>query len=545
MSETAYDYVVIGAGSAGCVLVNRLSANPDVRVLLIEAGVSDRKGLLKHKTALPLGNILLLPDKRYNWGDEMIATACDPDRTVICPRGKLFGGSSSVNGAVYMRGHPGDYDHWQALGNPGWSYQDVLPTFRQHENWPLPDNPDYHGQGGELDVAPLPSPNPLSMAMLRAASQAGYAQTADFNGPEQDGFGIYSVNQRGGQRLSSSRAFLHPAIGQPNLDILDETLVEKLHVSDGCVTGLVASRRSKRVKITANREIILSAGAINSPHLLMLSGIGPADHLHAHGIDVVADLPGVGQNLQDHPAVAVAYRDQSFQSMALSWRAMPRLAAQAIRYLFFRSGSFTSNAAEAGGFLRSRNGLNRPDLQVTCLAGLKGTARTMPREHGYMAIVNVCRPESRGWLELRSPSPHDRPTLHGNFLDNDADLQALIRGVKALRNLFAQPALATWCKEELLPGAHVQSDDDIADYIRKTVATVYHPVGTCKMGQATDPAAVVDHRLRLHGLAGLRIADASIMPTIVAGNTSAPCMMIGERAARFALEDWAQRRTAA
>ncbi len=545
MSERTFDYIVIGAGSAGCVLVNRLSADPACSVLLIEAGASDRSLALRLKTGLPLGNILLLPDKRYNWHDEIIATEALPERTVICPRGKLFGGSSSVNGTVYMRGNPGDYDQWEAQGNPGWGFSDVLPAFRRQENWASTENPDHHGSGGELDVSPLRAPNPLSLAMVRAAVEAGHETTSDFNGPEQDGFGLYSVNQRGGQRLSSSRAFLHPAMNRPNLTIFDETLVEKIQISNGRATGLIVQRGGQKINVAATREIILSAGAVNSPHLMMLSGLGPQDQLRKHGIEIVADIAGVGQNLQDHPGITIAYKDDSGQSMALSWRAAPRLARDALRYLLFRTGSFTSNAAEAGGFLRSRAGLNRPDVQVTCLAGLKDNARTIPRTHGYMAVVNVCRPESRGFMELRSASPQDRPVLHANFLDNAGDVETLIRGIKAVRAIFARPALAAFCREELLPGKHVQSDAEIETYIRQNIATVYHPVGTCKMGPRSDSHAVVDHRLRVHGLTGLRIADASIMPTITSGNTSAPSMMIGERAAEFILEDWDKAKAAA
>ncbi|WP_454858921.1 GMC family oxidoreductase [Rhizobium binxianense] len=545
MPELSFDFIVVGAGSAGCVVANRLSANPNVRVALIEAGASDKHFPLNLKVKLPFGNIFLLPDARYNWKDEFIASDANPDRRIPCPRGKLVGGCSAVNGTVYMRGHSSDYDEWQAQGNDGWSYEDVLPAFKAHENWALDVNETYHGRGGELNVAPVPTPNAISSALIAGGRETGHEATRDFNGPSQDGFGLFSVNQRQGMRMSSAEAFLRPAENRPNLVVLDGALVERINVENGRATGITVVREGQRQTIRARREIVLSAGTINSPHLLMLSGIGPADELRKHGIDVVADIAGVGRNLQDHPAVGVAFEDKSGHTLALSWKTFPKLTLQALQYILTRKGVFASNVAEVGGFIRTRPGLNRPDVQVTCLMGLKTAASLIPSQHGFVALVNICRPESRGRLELRSSSPYDRPKLTANFLDNQNDVDTLVRGIREIRRVIRSAAMQPYAGREIQPGDGATSDADLEAYVRSTVATVYHPVGTCKMGPAHDPMAVVDPQLRVRGIAGLRIADASIMPSIVAGNTSAPAMMIGERAAAFIQAEYHESRLAA
>lgn len=537
MADLSFDYVVVGAGAAGCVVANRLSADPRVSVALIEAGESDTRLPLKLKVGLPFGNIFLLPDDRYNWKDEFIASEARPDRRIPCPRGRLMGGCSAVNGTVYMRGHASDYDHWAELGNEGWAYQDVLPAFQAHENSKLDLNGDYHGVGGELNVAPVASPNPISGALLRAGAEAGHETVGDFNGPQQDGFGLFSVNQKNGMRQSSARAFLDPVRGRRNLTVLDQALVERIEVRDGRATGVRVRRKGQVLTVRAGAEIILSAGTVNTPHLMLLSGIGPAEDLRRHGIVPVLDLPGVGRNLQDHPAVSAAFEDVSRSTLALSWRSLPGLTAQALHYLVTRKGVFSSNVAESGGFIRSQPGLNRPDAQVTYLMGLKTAASLMPRQHGFVALINLCRPHSRGWLELRSARPEDRPRMVANFLEDQEDVDALVRGISEIRRIMAQPAMAGIVGRELRPGPDLADAAALESYVRETVATVYHPVGTCKMGPARDPMAVVDPKLRVRGIAGLRVADASIMPTIVAGNTAAPTMMIGERAAGFVLAD--------
>jgi choline dehydrogenase len=536
-ARTGYDYLIVGAGAAGCVLANRLSADPACRVALIEAGPSDRSFPLNLKTLLPIGNIFLLPSTQTNWQHEFTGGAAIGGRTIPCPRGKLWGGSTSVNGTVYMRGHPLDYDEWQRLGNPGWAYPDVLPFFKQHEHYDryAAANGGHHGHAGELHVQRPAQSNPLAHAFVQAAAEAGHAHNEDFNSGTQDGFGLFDLNQRGGERWSSARAFLHPVLGRGNLTVWTGALVERIRIQNHKAVGVTLRHQGQSVQLDAGAEVIVCAGTVNSPQLLMLSGIGPARPLRALGIPVTQERPGVGANLQDHPTVSLGLLNPSAESYALSWRAAPRVALAPFRYAMGRSGMLASNAAEAGGFIRSQPGLDRPDVQYTFMVGMKDNPRTLPRQHGYYLHMAVLRAATRGTLELASNDPSAKPIMRPNFLENKVDVDTLTRALREARRIVGMPALARLSGAEVLPGPAVQDEAALDAFIRQRVATTYHPVGTCKMGPASDAMAVVDAQLRVHGVQGLRVADASIMPNLIGGNTSAPAMMIGERAAHFIL----------
>jgi choline dehydrogenase len=533
MKADGFDTIVIGAGAAGCIVANRLSADPKRRVALIEAGASDRRFPLSVKTTLPIGNIFLLPNERYNWQFEFSGGAGVRHRKIPCPRGRLFGGCTSVNGTVYIRGHRLDYDEWAALGNPGWAWDEVLPFFKRHEDYDRGSNP-WHATGGELSVQRPAESNPLAHALVDAAAEAGFARNDDFNGADQDGFGIFDLNQRHGVRWSTSRAFLHPVLQRPNLKVYDEALVERVRLKGGRAIGVTLRRHGQTIDLDAGTEVVLCGGTVNSPQLLMLSGIGSGS-LAAQGIRVQHELPGVGHNLQDHPTVSLAVTNPTAESYALSWRTAPRVALAPLRYAFGRRGMLASNAAEAGGFIRTLPGLDRPDVQYTFMVGMKDNPRTLPRKHGYFLHMAVLRPSTRGRIELASRDPAAKPVLYPEFLEDRRDVETLTRAMREARRIVSMPALAALSGDELLPGPAIADDAALESFIREHVATTYHPVGTCKMGPASDPMAVVDAELRVHGLQGLRVADASIMPNLVGGNTSAPSMMIGERAAQFIL----------
>ncbi|MFI4932365.1 MAG: GMC family oxidoreductase [Burkholderiales bacterium] len=537
-STKGFDIVIVGAGAAGCVLANRLSADPARRVALIEAGPSDRQFPLSLKTTLPVGNVLLLPDERYNWQHEFSGGPGVKYRKIPCPRGKLFGGCTSVNGTVYMRGHRLDYDEWAALGNTGWSFTDVLPYYTVHEDYDRPQRAGataLHGSGGELSVQRPAERNALAHAFVDAAAEAGHARNDDFNGPEQDGFGIFDLNQRNGVRWSSSRAFLHPVMQRSNLTVFGDALVERIRIEGHRAVGITKRQGSQTLKLDAASEVIVCAGTVNSPQLLMLSGIGPAS-ITRQGVKLIHELPGVGENLQDHPTVSIAMENPSAESYALSWRTAPRVGLAPLRYAFGKRGMLASNAAEAGGFIRSKPGLDRPDVQYTVMVGMKDNPRTLPRKHGYFLHMAVLRPATRGTVELASRDPATRPVMKPNFLEHRADVETLQRALREARRIIGMSALARLSGAELLPGRNVDDDTALENFIRERVATTYHPVGTCKMAPASDRLAVVDPQLRVRGIDGLRVADASIMPNLIGGNTSAPAMMIGERAAHSVLE---------
>ena len=532
-----YDYVIVGAGSAGCVLANRLSANPALKVCLLEAGPADSSPFIR----LPLGIIYMMMSRTLNWRYYTEPQANLHQRRMYWPRGKTLGGCSSSNAMVYTRGHAADYDHWAALGNPGWRYADLLPLFKAGEHNERGGDA-YHGQGGPLNVADLRSPNLLSRVYLAAAKACGYATNPDFNGPNQEGVALYQVTQKNGERWSVARAYLHPVAGRSNLQIITEAHTYQILTEGKRAVGVSYLKKGQRIDVRARREVLLAGGAINSPQLLLLSGIGPRDELTRHGIAVKHELPGVGQNLQDHLDVLVVHKCTQPVSYGISWRNLLAQAKHLYHYLRHRQGPFTTNSAEGGGFVKSDASQAIPDLQFHFSpAHLDDHARNLSRAaftmigHGYALHVCDLRPKSRGQISLHSSDPLAAAKIEPNYLSHPDDMATLLKGVKAARRVLADAAFDPYRGEEIFPGKQAQSDDELRDFIRRKAGTIYHPVGTCKMGH--DPLAVVDSRLRVHGMQGLRVVDASIMPTLIGGNTNAPTVIIAENAAQMILAD--------
>ena len=525
--ERVYDYIIVGAGSAGCVLANRLSEDPGCRVLLLEAGPSDWHPFIH----MPAGLAKLVGQKGVNWD---YSTAPEPEldgRLLWWPRGKVLGGSSSINAMCYIRGHAGDYDEWARMGAEGWHWDNVLPYFRRSEGNQRGADP-LHGGDGPLSVSDPRHKNPLSEAFVEAALQAGHRGTDDFNGARQDGFGWYQTTTRDGARCSSATAYLKPVRKRPNLTVITRATANRVTFEDGRANGVVYSVAGKGAYCEgASREVILCGGAINSPQLLMLSGIGPAAHLQQHGIEVVADLPGVGGNLQDHLDICTLQRC----TRGLSYDNASDLAVAFQYYLMGRKGPGSSNIAEAGGFLRSRLAEDeRPDVQFHFVpAQLDDHGRNRLPGNGYTLHACGLRPRSRGRLYLASASAADKPCIEAGYLNDPEgyDLKVLLEAQRLSREILAQPAFAAFRGEEILPGDKVQDEADLVAFIRRKAESVYHPVGTCRMGRVDDPDTVVDPQLRVKGVQGLRVVDASVMPRLVGGNTNAPTMMIAERAA--------------
>ena len=533
--ERAFDYVIVGAGSAGCVLANRLSADPDRSVLLIEAGGRDRNPLFR----LPMLMGRLFQSGIYNWRYHTEPVPSLEGRSLYWPRGKVLGGSSTINGMIYVRGNRHDYDRWAQMGLPGWSYDEVLPAFRRSEGHVERDGA-YHGAEGELTVCRARGSNPLFDAFVEAGRQAGHPVNDDFNGPEQQGIGRYDFTIRQGRRCSTSAAFLRPIRHRRNLSIATGSLVRRVVVDGGRATGVEMAHSGGTRTVGATREIILCAGTVNSPQLLMLSGIGPGDALSRHGIRVVHELPGVGRNLQDHVDCVLSYACTKPVTLYRELRADRMIRSVAAGLLFGR-GVATTFPYEAGAFFKSRAEAMAPDIQVHFMPALENAAnlhipnpfRKAPLEesHGFALRVGPLNPESRGWIGLRSADPADAPLIQPNYLQDDADCTTTIAGIRMVREVIGQPAFDAYRGPELAPGEALQSDTDLTAWLRANAMTTFHPVGTCRMG--TDPMAVVDARLAVHGIAGLRVADASVMPVITSGNTNAPAIMIGEKAAEF------------
>ncbi len=536
-SETNYDYIIVGAGSAGCVLAARLSENPALRVCLVEAGGQDRHPLIH----IPFGLSMLSRIPAVNWNYHTTVQPELNNRTLYWPRGKTLGGSSSINAMCYIRGQYSDFDDWEAAGALGWSAREVMPWFKKAENF-CGGADDYHGTGGPLEVNELRHADPLSRTFIKAAEQTGLPLCTDFNRQQRVGAGLYHVTQHNGQRWSGARAYLAGAQTRKNLDVRTQVQVNKINITEGIATGVQIQSASACENLSASREVVICAGTVNTPQLLMLSGVGPREELARHHIPEVCHRPGVGQNLQDHLDAIVQCEGKTRHGYAIAPTALPRYLKASIEYLFHRKGLLSSNIAEAGGFAcSSKAAQDKPDLQFHFLpARLKDHGRQTSFGYGYGLHVCNLYPRSRGQITLQSADPARPPQIDPGYLTDKQDLQVLIEGVRLARKILQAPAFAPYFKSEWLPGEACQSDKQLTEFIRQRAETIYHPVGTCKMGHRQDPDAVVDPHLKVLGVKGLRVADASVMPTITGGNTHAPVVMIAERAAAFILQDYAQ-----
>lgn len=523
-----YDYIIIGAGSAGCVLANRLTADPKNKVLILEAGGKDTN-LWIH---VPLGFAKTLIDPKVNW---MFPTEPDPgsnDRVHIWPRGKVLGGSSSINGLLYIRGQASDYDGWRQMGNEGWSWDECLPYFIRSEG-----NQEHtgklHGTNGPLTVSDPTEPNPVSTAMIEAGAEAGIPHKRDVNEGEQEGISYYQNTIKNGIRVSAAKSYLNPAMDRPNLHVETEALVHNIIFDGKRAVGVAYERDGEVLEARAGKEVLLCGGAVNSPQILELSGIGEAGFLTGNGIEVVSDLPGVGENLQDHYMVSVQHRitqpvTVNDQAQGLSF------IKEIMKFVFTRKGLLTLGAAQVQAFIKTRPELASPDVQFHILPATMNAEKykseqimELEKESGLTTAPCQLRPESRGSIHIKSSDPTEYPAIKPNYLSDPLDQETIVAGLKWARKIVEQPAMAQYVGEELLPGKDVQSDEDLLEYARETGSTLYHPVGTCKMGN--DPMAVVDAQCRVIGVEGLRVIDASVMPKLISGNTNAPTIMIAEK----------------
>jgi choline dehydrogenase-like flavoprotein len=524
-----FDYVVVGGGSAGCAIAARLSEDRVTRVCLVEAGKRDDSKLID----MPFGAAVILPTRIYNWAFETVPQPGLNGRRGYQPRGKVLGGSSSINAMVYMRGHAGDYDDWAALGNPGWGWSDLLPIFKRNENNERGAD-EFHGAGGPLNVADARSAHPMSHAFVESGVQAGFRRNSDFNGADQEGVGMYQVTQRAGKRWNATKAYLRGTEARPNLKVLTRVHVTRLAMQGRVCTGIEALGPDGRLRLDAAREVIVAAGSFGSPQLLLLSGIGPREELAPHGIAQVHELPGVGRNLRDHIDFIAGYASPRTDLIGFSPRGLLNMARAWSEYRRSSSGAFASNFAEAGGFLKTDPALERPDVQLHFVIGLVDDhARKRHFRLGFSCHVCVLRPKSVGTVGLASADPLAAPRIDPAFLTHREDIATLARGARLMHRILEQPALAPF-RGRGLYGIPPASDADLERMLRERSDTVYHPVGTCKMG--SDEMAVVDPQLRVRGIERLRVADASIMPTLIGGNTNAPAMVIGEKAAALIRE---------
>ena len=530
--KTNPDFIIIGAGSAGCVLANRLTAHDNHSVLLIEAGPRD----LNPWIHIPIGYGKNFRNAKINWmfqsapGDEWVK------KSVPTPRGKVIGGSSSINGMVYMRGNPDDYNHWQQLGNKGWSFDDVLPYFRKSQNQQREED-SYHGKGGPLWVSDPSEPHPIAEAYIKAGLEAGYEYNPDFNGKKQSGFGHIQWTTKNGKRSSAATAYLNPAKKRRNLSIISNAQVHRVVFEGTKAIGVEYETNGKKYNANANNEIIISAGAIHSPQILQLSGVGNASELKQLGVPIIADLPGVGENLQDHVNAPLLYKSKSSLTANTLYHSPLRKVKEGLKYLFLKKGMLAMGACYAGGYLTMQPGAANPDIQALLLLFSTEDLGGVPHKFDGITInVALMRPESKGFVKAIDNHISTPPIIQPNYLEAKSDRDTLVAGMNEIRRIIKQPALSNNILTEYSPTADIQSYDDCLDFICKRARTSYHPVGTCKMGQ--DKMSVVDERLRVRTLSGLRVIDASIMPTITSGNTNAPTIMIAEKAADLILSDY-------
>jgi choline dehydrogenase len=527
MSERElFDYVVVGAGTAGCVLASRLSEDRESRVALIEAGPMDRHPLIHIPAAV--GAAIGRPG--LNWRFTTVPQQHLSGRSIAIPRGHVVGGSGSINGMVYFRGHPTDFDDWAAAGNPGWSYREVLPYFLRSENNESYPDSVYHGRGGPMNVRHIKRPNPMTPAFLAAMRAMGFQRNDDLNGENSEGYGPRQGTILNGRRVSTATAYLRPASRRSNLTILTNTRASSVVIKSGRAVGIDLLRAGNPQRLGARREVIVTCGAILSPQLLMLSGIGDQEQLRGAGITVRHHLPGVGANYHDHLAVSVLMEMRSTQSYGISWRAAPRGVMNLLEYALLRTGPLASNVFEATGFVRTLPDLSRPDVQVVFQAARRNrNAFPFPLGHGFAISIVGLHPKSRGWVRLASNDPRAAPLVDPKLLSDPDDAATLLRGLKLGRDVARAPSFARYRAVEVQPGPQVADDPGLLDYIRRAAATVHHCCGSCRMGP--DSNSVVDEQLRVHGIEALRVADASVFPSVVGGNTNAAVVMIAEKAA--------------